>query len=172
MAVPNTITFSLQDVVSTVNPTTDDLVDSFDDAILGKFDSNYGPGDESNLLQFRNYDAGGTLYITDANFNSIIATCLAQEPVTGLYNVTPFGTMPNWDVSRVTDFSYAFENKNTFNADISSWNTGNGTVFQGMFKGASAFNQDIGSWDLGNAWNTGLMFYVATSFNQIGRAHV
>ena len=63
MAVPDTITFTLQNVVDAVNPTTDDLVDSFDDAVTGDFDSNYGPGDESNLLQFRNYGAGLTLFL-------------------------------------------------------------------------------------------------------------
>jgi hypothetical protein len=58
MGVPDTTTFTLQDVVDEVNPTTDDLVDCFDDAVAGDFDSSYGPGDESNLLQFRNYGAG------------------------------------------------------------------------------------------------------------------
>ena len=59
MGVPNTTTFTLQNVVDVVNPTTDDLVDSFADAVAGDFDSSYGPGDETNLLQFRNYDSTG-----------------------------------------------------------------------------------------------------------------
>ena len=58
MGVPNTTTFTLQNVVDVVNPTTDDLEACFDDAVAGDFDSSYGPGDESNLLQFRNYGAG------------------------------------------------------------------------------------------------------------------
>ena len=58
MGVPDTTTFTLQDVVDVVNPTTDDLEACFDDAVAGDFDSSYGPGDESNLLQFRNYGAG------------------------------------------------------------------------------------------------------------------
>ena len=61
MAVPDTTTFTLQNVVDAVGPTTDDLVDSFADAVTGDFDSNYGPGDESNLLQFRNYDGTASL---------------------------------------------------------------------------------------------------------------
>ena len=64
MAVPDTTTFTLQDVVDVVNPTTDDLVDSFADAVAGDFDSSYGPGDETNLLQFRNYDGSTLLQIT------------------------------------------------------------------------------------------------------------
>jgi len=59
MAVPNTTTFSLQDVVDEVNPTTDDLADCFADATSSSFDSNYS-GDKNNLLNFRNY--GGEQY--------------------------------------------------------------------------------------------------------------
>ena len=54
MGVPNTTTFELQDVVDTVNPTTDDLVDCFADAIASLFDSSY-EGSKNQLLNFRNY---------------------------------------------------------------------------------------------------------------------
>jgi hypothetical protein len=59
MAVPNTTTFTLQNVVDEVNPTTDDLVDCFADATSSSFDSNYS-GSKNNLLNFRNY--GGEQY--------------------------------------------------------------------------------------------------------------
>jgi len=53
--VPNTTTFTLADVVAAVLPSSNDLQECFDDAIDDAFDSTYGPGDKSNLLQFRNY---------------------------------------------------------------------------------------------------------------------
>ena len=56
MAVPNTTTFKLQDVVDEINPTTDDLVDCFSDAVASKFDSSY-EGSKNQLLNFRNYGA-------------------------------------------------------------------------------------------------------------------
>ena len=56
MGVPNTSTFSLQDVTNVVNPTTDDLVDCFADAVANKFDSSYS-GSKNQLLNFRNYDS-------------------------------------------------------------------------------------------------------------------
>ena len=59
MAVPNTTTFTLQNVVDEVNTTTDDLVDCFADATSSSFDSNYS-GSKNNLLNFRNY--GGEQY--------------------------------------------------------------------------------------------------------------
>ena len=56
MAVPDTTTFELQDVVDEVNPTTDDLLDCFADAVASKFDSTY-EGSKNQLLNFRNYGA-------------------------------------------------------------------------------------------------------------------
>lgn len=56
MAVPDTTTFTLQDVVDEVVPTTDDLVDCFADADADKFNSEY-KGNKDRLLNFRNYGA-------------------------------------------------------------------------------------------------------------------
>ena len=60
MAVPDTTTFTLQNVVDEID-NDDNLVGCFNDAIASYFDSNYGPGDESNLLQFRNYGSQNAL---------------------------------------------------------------------------------------------------------------
>ena len=59
MAVPDTTTFTLQDVVDEINPTTDDLVDCFADATAACFDSSYS-GTKTELLNFRNYGASCT----------------------------------------------------------------------------------------------------------------
>jgi hypothetical protein len=53
--VPNTTDFSLADVIAAVLPSSNDLQECFNDAVDDAFDSTYGPGDKSNLLQFRNY---------------------------------------------------------------------------------------------------------------------
>lgn len=57
-SVPNTETFTLQNVIDVVNPTTDDLRDCLKDAVAAYFDpaynnSSYAP--DSSLLRFRNY---------------------------------------------------------------------------------------------------------------------
>lgn len=71
MAVPNTNTFSLQDVVDEVNPTTDDLVDCFADAVASKFDPAYS-GSKNQLLNFRNYGAETlTLFKIDNSYSYI-----------------------------------------------------------------------------------------------------
>lgn len=60
MAVPNTDTFSLQDVVDEINPTTGSLDDCFVDAIASSFNSTYS-GSKNSLLNFRNYGNTETL---------------------------------------------------------------------------------------------------------------
>ena len=60
MGVPDTTTFTLQNVVDEVNPTTDDLVDCFADATASYFDSSY-EGSKNQLLNFRNYGSGNAL---------------------------------------------------------------------------------------------------------------
>ena len=54
MAVPDTTTFTLQDVVNEVNPTTDDLADCFSDSNIYLFDPAYSSS--VGLLKFRNYN--------------------------------------------------------------------------------------------------------------------
>jgi len=76
--VPATLPFSLQDVIDEVNPTTDDLLDCFSDAIPAKFDpiyDNAGYAPANSLLRFRNYGAelptyegtGGLAATSDVN---------------------------------------------------------------------------------------------------------
>ena len=57
--------------------------------------------------------------ITDANFQTAINTCLATNPEDGLCSDSEYGAMPTWDVSQVTDMSYAFTQIVNFNGDIS-----------------------------------------------------
>ena len=93
MAVPDTTTFELQDVVTEINPTTDDLVDCFADAVSADFDSNYGPGDESNLLQFRNYGAGSSL--TSYSSSGLASSSKAcGQPTSNTYYHNGSGTTP------------------------------------------------------------------------------
>lgn len=78
MAIPNTdgngtsTDWSLQSVVTEVNPTTDDLVDCFADATGASFDQAY-KGDLDRLLNFRNYGAvtaSGVASVTISNAGS------------------------------------------------------------------------------------------------------
>ena len=113
--------------------------------------------------------------------------CLAEAPVDGLCTkfglARKIGTMPNWNTSLVTNMNgctltysssscssstYArmFNQKSSFNGDISKWDTSGVTSMYYMFSQATSFNQDIGSWDTSKVTSMTNMFYYATSFNQ------
>ncbi|CAL6402684.1 unnamed protein product [Bathycoccus prasinos] len=116
------------------------------------------------------FDVFDVYYLTNANIQSAITNCLSESPVYGLcatygLNTTKFGTLPDWDVSRVSDLKKAFRGYNTFNADISKWNTEKVTTMYGMFWSASAFNQDIGSWNTEKVTTMYAMFQGAKAFN-------
>ena len=122
--------------------------------------------------------------ITDSNFYSAIATCLGTNPVDGLCSSSEYGSMPDWDVSLVTDMKgwngnidewdgtddsaspIGFGGKTSFNAKLSNWDTSQVTSMELMFFNATAFNQDIGSWNTSQVTAMRSMFNSATSFNQ------
>ena len=104
--------------------------------------------------------------ITDDNFSAAIADCLSTHPVTGLCIDSKYGSMPDWDVSNVTDMYQAFKDRTDFNGDISNWDVSNLTDMSRMFDNASSFNQDIGDWDVSNVTMMYAMFRGANSFNQ------
>ena len=72
----------------------------------------------------------------------------------------------SWDVSNVTDMSGMFYKGGLFNQDISSWDVSNVTDMSGMFYKGGLFNQDISSWDVSSVSNMYLMFIGANTFNQ------
>ena len=81
MAVPDTDTFSLQDVVDEINPTTDDLQDCINDAIEGNYDTNYYTAPATSLLEFRNYRTGNLLSVitTSASFPPVSFAFVSNE---------------------------------------------------------------------------------------------
>ena len=82
--VPNTTTFDLQDVVDSVNPTTDDLVDCFADADSAQFDPAY-EGSKNQLLNFRNYGNQST--------GTGVTALDSSNYVIGSYKTLPGGTL-------------------------------------------------------------------------------
>ena len=108
----------------------------------------------------------GQTAITNANFYHAIETCLSTHPVTGMCSDSEYGSMPDWDVSQVTDMSYAFRDRNDFNADIGAWDVSNVTDMSLMFLQANSFNQPIGDWDVSSVIDMGGIFYTARDFNQ------
>ena len=91
--------------------------------------------------------------------------------------------MADWDVSLVTDMSYLFNGKGSFNADISRWDVSSVTNMQGMFyeptrstdnrwdvarhdatSDANVFNADVG-WDVSGTWQVCFLVTTAASWD-------
>jgi len=117
-------------------------------------------------LSESNIPVWGTCPITDANFLTAVGTCLSTNPVDGLCTNSDYGAMPDWDVSSVTDMSYAFVEDIDFNADISNWDVSNVTSMSNMFFYNLAFNQDISGWNTSNVTDMYFMLGDASIFNQ------
>ena len=77
MSVPNTNTFTLQNVVDEIDPDDTDLVGCFDDATAGDFDIKFS-GSKDELLNFRNY--GGTPIPWTAFTCSSLVTNIGASP--------------------------------------------------------------------------------------------
>ena len=111
-----------------------------------------------------------TQVIDDTNIASFVVDCLAEDPVGGICPNWASGaglpTMPNWDVSDVTQMNAVFARAATFNGDISKWDTSNVTSMLGTFQQSANFNQDISDWDVSNVTQFSSMFSDATAFNQ------
>ena len=72
----------------------------------------------------------------------------------------------DWNTSSVTDMNFMFHNASAFNQDIGNWNTSNVTNMRAIFSRASVFNQDIGDWNTSNVTNMSIMFTRTKAFNQ------
>ncbi len=81
MAVPDTTTFSLQDVVDEINPTTDDLVDCVSDATSGDYDTTYYSSPATSLLEFRNYGNSAQLTLVVTGDNFVVANATALQSI-------------------------------------------------------------------------------------------
>ena len=87
MAVPNTTTFSLQDVVTEINPTTDDLVDCIADANSSGYNSSYYSSPATSLLEFRDYETPtGITSFSSSTGNSNQTTACGLNPTQTYYH--------------------------------------------------------------------------------------
>ena len=77
-----------------------------------------------------------------------------------------YGAIGRWDVSKVTNMNLLFNDKFTFNEDISRWDVSRVVSMNHMFDNAQAFDVDISSWDVSHVEEMYAMFNGAKVFDQ------
>ena len=75
MPVPNTNTFTLQDVVDEITPSANSLNQCVIESIEGKFDINYGGYPADSLYHFRNYGNYRTIQLSASGQSSVASAC-------------------------------------------------------------------------------------------------
>lgn len=117
--VPNTTTFNLENVVDVINPTTDDLIDCFNDANSSLFNPSYS-GSKNNLLNFRDY--GGSVSLSPDNYTFEKAGGTVTVTVTAIGGAWDIDNIPSW--VNITNVS-----STAFNINAGSTITGNPVVY-------------------------------------------
>ena len=62
--------------------------------------------------------------------------------------VDKYGEINNWDVSKVTNMGYMFENASSFNQPLNDWDVSNVADMECMFWIATSFNQPLDKWNV------------------------
>lgn len=111
-SVPNTTTFTLQNVVDAVNPTTDDLIDCFNDANSTYFNSTYKTqyyadyGNRNNLLMFRDYGPHNALPPTVTTGS--VTEYWTNAGVISTYGITFSGNVTSQGSTSVTERGFVW----------------------------------------------------------------
>jgi len=105
--------------------------------------------------------------INDENIKDLIKRYLEDtNELKGLKRTFLEGIdIKDWDVSKVTDMSYMFQDCNNFNSDLSNWNVSNVLNMSSMFQGCNNFNSDLSIWNVSSVLNMSFMFDGCKNFN-------
>ena len=87
------------------------------------------------------YDTSGVQHDRTCGTRKIVDEYLAA--VTKSDVEAKYGPMGAWDVTQITSMNFLFNNKNTFNTDISKWNVAQVTNTEKMFVSNAQFNADL-----------------------------
>lgn len=161
-AVPNTTTFTLQNVVDVVNPTTDDLGDSFSDAIAGYYNLSYkntyyaDNSNKNNLLMFRDYGIHNcTKIISLSSVSGTTSLSISLNVVAYSTVIVHIGLQASETITAPAGWSSIYTI------------TGAGTTYQASYKKTytTATNETVEFTFSGSSNKIGLVYYAQNCVN-------
>ena len=72
-----------------------------------------------------------------------------------------------WNVSKVTNMRYMFNNCRNFNSDLSNWDVSNVEDMTCMFYNCKKLNFDLSKWDISKVKDMAAMFYNCNNLKNI-----
>jgi surface protein len=118
---------------------------------------------ESNNVPFRRTSTDPATVVP---LNNVVTTLMTDMSYLFSGKTTFNQPIASWDTIAVTNMIYMFNNANAFNQPISKWNTSAVANMSYMFNDAQVFNQPIGAWNTSAVTNMNNMFRNASAFNQ------
>lgn len=116
-----------------------------------------------------------TMSMAFYNASNLQVSATDMPNLSGLTDITAIFTnctftgpanIGSWDVSHVTNMSFALAGTSNFNIDITGWDTSNVTNMYGMFMSAYAFTQNVSSWNTSKVTDMAWMFSYNSIYNQ------
>ncbi|MEW4925009.1 BspA family leucine-rich repeat surface protein [Algibacter sp. 2305UL17-15] len=103
-------------------------------------------------------DCSSLTPLTDANIHDAVDLWYSDRTSAE----ATYGHISNWDTSNITNMSYLFSRKTSFNENIGNWDVSNvkdmSYMFGTTYTEISSFNQPIGNWDVSNVTDMSFMF--------------
>lgn len=122
------------------------------------FDQDVSFFDVSNVADLSDVFAYATSY-TNGGADLLWDVQNAMD-MTGLFDSTRYnGNLSNWDVQKVTSFSWMFHNNTAFQGyTISDWVTSSAAQMEHIFDGCTNFRANLESWDVSRVQDFEAMF--------------
>lgn len=140
------------------------------------FNSSGDNGKITNISQWGILDLGNTAsgaYFFGCTNMTITALDILNTSTVSIFisafrncaSITSIPSIDSWDMSNITNMSFAFSGNTNFNGDISSWKTSKVTNFDNCFAACVNFNSDLSAWNIGSCTSMSATFSNCTTFN-------
>jgi surface protein len=158
-------------------------IGNWDVSQITNFDDVFSAKRNPDMLLFNadlsNWDVSAAtsmhaMFEATVSFTDNIAQGLSQWDVSQVFDMSNMfdssgfaGSISQWNVENVRDFSFFAEFAVRFDSDLSLWNVANAENMGWMFRGAKSFTSDVSNWNVAKVADFTNMYECACSFGRV-----